>query len=129
MDGDTIMGPEMLCRLLPIFRLPDPVSAVTTNEDALVHGPGWFAEWNLMRLGQRHRTMCSVALSGKVLCLTGRLSAFRGSVATHPGFRAQIENDFIDHWLWGRFDMLSGDDKSTWFWIAAPRGGCSTSRT
>lgn len=121
MDGDTIMGPEMLRKVLPIFRLPDPVGAVTTNENGLVHGPGWFAEWISMRLGQRHRTMCSVALSGKVLCLTGRLSAFRSSIATNPSFISQIEHDSIDHWLWGKVDMLSGDDKSSWYWLAANR--------
>ncbi len=121
MDGDTIMGPGLLRKVLPIFRLPDPVGAVTTNENGLVHGPGWFAEWISMRLGQRHRTMCSVSLSGKVLCLTGRLSAFRSSIATDPGFISQIEHDSIDHWLWGKVDMLSGDDKSSWYWLAANR--------
>jgi glycosyltransferase Alg8 len=63
--------------------------------------------------------MCSISLSGTLLCLTGRLSAFRASVATDPGFIAQIEHDSIKHWLWGRFEMLSGDDKSTWYWLAA----------
>src|SRR5262249_40321138 len=119
MDGDTILSPGMLRKVLPLFRLEPAVGAVTTNEDGFVHGPPWLAEWISMRFGQRHRTMCSVALSEKLLCLTGRLSVFRASVATDPSFRAQVENDSIDHWLWGPFEMLSGDDKSTWFWLAA----------
>ncbi|MBX6315372.1 MAG: glycosyltransferase, partial [Isosphaeraceae bacterium] len=119
MDGDSIPSHGMLPKVLPLFRLPQTVGAVTTNEDGYVDGPAWFAEWISMRFGQRHRMMCSVSLSGKLLCLTGRLSVFRASVATDEDFRAQIENDAIDHWLWGRFDMLSGDDKSTWYWLAA----------
>jgi glycosyltransferase Alg8 len=63
--------------------------------------------------------MCSIALSGKLLCLTGRFSVFRGSVASDPTFLDQILKDSIHHWLWDSFDMLSGDDKSTWFWLAA----------
>jgi glycosyltransferase Alg8 len=63
--------------------------------------------------------MCSVSLSGKLLCLTGRFSAFRASVVIDPSFRSQVEHDVIDHWLWGSFEMLSGDDKSTWYWLAA----------
>jgi choline dehydrogenase-like flavoprotein len=72
-----------------------------------------------LRFGLRHRSMCSIALSGRLLCLTGRLSVFRASVATDPTFLNQIERDSIRHWLWGTFDMLSGDDKSTWYWLAA----------
>ncbi len=119
MDADTLLRPGLLHKVLPIFRLEPAVAAVTTNETGLVKGPAWFAEWISLRFGLRHRTMCSVALSGKLLCLTGRFSAFRASVVTDPGFRALVECDLIDHWLWGPFAMLSGDDKSTWYWLAA----------
>jgi glycosyltransferase Alg8 len=119
MDGDTVMQPGLLRKVLPIFRLQPDVAAVTTNEHGWVQGPSWFAEWISLRFGLRHRTMCSVALSGKLLCLTGRFSVFRGSVATDPSFLRQIERDSIHHWLWDSFDMLSGDDKSTWYWLAA----------
>lgn len=119
MDGDTILQPGLLEKTLPVFRISPPVAAVTTNETGRVRGPTWFAEWTSLRFGLRHRTMCSIALSGKLLCLTGRLSAFRASVVTDPSFCAQVECDRIDHWYWGPFDMLSGDDKSTWFWLAA----------
>jgi mannuronan synthase len=119
MDGDTMMQAGLLRKVLPLFRLRPEVSGVTTNENGWVQGPRWFAEWISLRFGLRHRTMCSVALSGKLLCLTGRFSVFRGSVATDPTFLRQIEHDTIHHWLWDSFDMLSGDDKSTWFWLAA----------
>jgi len=119
MDGDTVMQPGLIRKVLPIFRLKPDVSAVTTNEDGWVKGPRWFAEWISLRFGLRHRTMCSIALSGKLLCLTGRLSVFRASVTSDPTFLEQIERDSIHHWLWDSFDMLSGDDKSTWYWLAA----------
>lgn len=119
MDGDTAMNPGLLVNALPIFRLPERIAAVTTNEDALVDGPGWFREWITMRFGQRHLSMCSMALSKRLTCLTGRLSIFRGEVATDPTFRMRIADDRIDHWLWGSYQMLSGDDKSSWYWLAS----------
>jgi len=119
MDGDTMMQQGLLNKVLPIFRLQPDVAGVTTNENGWASGPRWFAEWISLRFGLRHRMMCSVALSGKLLCLTGRFSVFRGSVAADPTFLAQIERDSINHWFWGTFDMLSGDDKSTWYWLAA----------
>jgi glycosyltransferase Alg8 len=119
LDGDTLLQPGLMQKVLPLFRLKPDVSAVTTDEDGWVQGPRWFAEWISLRLGLRHRTMCSIALSGRLLCLTGRLSVFRASVAVDPSFLEQIEHDSIHHWLWGSFDMLSGDDKSTWYWLAA----------
>ncbi|MFM1769799.1 MAG: hypothetical protein RJA22_2328 [Verrucomicrobiota bacterium] len=118
LDGDTLLGPDLLKKVLPLFRLPDEVHAVTTNENGFVKGPAWFAEWTSLRFGLRHRSMCSISLSGKLLCLTGRFSVFRASIATNPSFREQVERDTIHHWLWGSFEMLSGDDKSTWYWLA-----------
>jgi glycosyltransferase Alg8 len=119
MDGDTQLRRGMLAKVLALFRLPDAPAAVTTNEDGYTDGPAWFAEWISLRFGQRHLSMCSLALSGKLLCLTGRLSAFRGDVATEAAFCRQIEDDQLDHWLYGRFEMLSGDDKSSWYYLVA----------
>jgi glycosyltransferase Alg8 len=121
LDGDTKLGAGLMNKVLPIFRLAPQVSAVTTNEDGLVKGPAWFAEWTSLRFGLRHRSMCSISLSGKLLCLTGRFSVFRAGVVLDPTFRQQVEKDTIHHWLWGSFEMLSGDDKSTWFWLAKNR--------
>ena len=118
LDGDTMFQTGLLAKVLPIFRLQPTVSAITTNEDGTVKGDPWIAEWTSLRFGLRHRSMCSISLSGKLLCLTGRFSVFRASVVTDPSFRTQVEHDVIHHWLWGSFEMLSGDDKSTWFWLA-----------
>jgi len=118
-DADTKLEPGTLQKVLPFFRLSPPVAALTTNESGLVQGAAWFAEWISLRFGLRHRTMCSMALSGKLLCLTGRFSVFRTSVVIDPSFQALVESDRIEHWLWGSFEMLSGDDKSTWYWLSA----------
>jgi glycosyltransferase Alg8 len=114
MDGDTELEPGALSRVLPLFRLSPPVAALTTNEHARVRGPSWIGEWLALRHGQRHLYNCSIALSGRLLCLTGRYSVFRAS-CLEPGFIDIVRNDSVEHWLWGRYKLLSGDDKSTWF--------------
>jgi glycosyltransferase Alg8 len=59
--------------------------------------------------------MQSHSLSNKVLTLTGRLSIYRAPLVVEEPFIRMVEADFLDHWLWGRFRFLSGDDKSTWY--------------
>jgi len=121
MDGDTVLTPGSLRKVVPFFRLRPAIDAVTTNETGVVKGPGWFCEWISLRMAQRHLYMCSVALSGTLLCLTGRLSIYRASVVLDPTFRRQVAHDVLDHWLWDTYEMFSGDDKSTWYWLAAHR--------
>ncbi len=116
MDGDTRLEPNTLVRTLPFFRLEPKVYALTTNEHAKVRALPWFSEWIHMRHGQRHVYNCSLALSGKLLCLTGRFSVFRGA-SLDEGFIDIVTNDSVQHWLWGRYQLLSGDDKSTWFYL------------
>jgi glycosyltransferase Alg8 len=119
LDGDTVPAPQLFQRMLPFFRLKPEVAAVTTNEDGCSAGAGWFAEWITLRFAQRHRGMSSISLSERLLCLTGRLSAFRARYACNDSFREKVHCDSIEHWWWGRYEMLSGDDKSTWFWLAS----------
>lgn len=56
-----------------------------------------------------------MALSRRVLTMTGRLSFFRACVMTDPAFIRDVEADFLQHWRLGRFRFLTGDDKSSWF--------------
>jgi glycosyltransferase Alg8 len=115
MDGDSILGERMLERCAPLFRLNAKLGAVTTDESAVVNGPGWMQSWHEMRFAQRRLAMQSHSLSRKVLTLTGRLSIFRAPIVVEEKFIRTVEDDHLDHWLWGRFRFLSGDDKSTWF--------------
>jgi glycosyltransferase Alg8 len=71
--------------------------------------------WLDMRFAQRRLAMCSHALSERVLTLTGRCSIFRAEHITSHEFIRLQEADHLDHWLWGKFRFLSGDDKSTWY--------------
>lgn len=117
MDGDSELTPGTLKRCLPFFNLFPKMGALTTDELPLVKGSYLFSEWFHLRFAQRHYQMCSVSLSQKVMCLTGRFSLFRAEAALHPTFADILETDTLDDWLWGRFKFLSGDDKSTWYWL------------
>ncbi|MEM6840033.1 MAG: glycosyltransferase [Cyanobacteria bacterium P01_C01_bin.120] len=121
MDGDSELGPGTLRRCLPFFRLFPQMGALTTDEIPVVKGSYLFSEWFHMRFAQRHSQMCSDSLSNKVMCLTGRFSLFRAEAALAPSFADQLEHDSLEDWLWGRFKFLSGDDKSTWYWLLRHR--------
>jgi glycosyltransferase Alg8 len=118
MDGDTYFMPGCLTKCLPFFPLYPKMQALTTYEQAIVlNGPAWMTKWLEMRFAQRDFTMQSYSLSNKVITLTGRMSIFRGKHLLEPAFIQVIENDHLNHWLWGRFRFLSGDDKSTWYYL------------
>ncbi|MEB3279430.1 MAG: glycosyltransferase [Lyngbya sp.] len=115
MDGDSELCPGTLRGCLPFFRMFPKLGALTTDETPIVKGSYIFSEWFHLRFAQRHYQMCSLSLSRKVLCLTGRFSLFHSRAAFDTQFIDQLQNDSLDDWLWGRFKFLSGDDKSTWF--------------
>ncbi len=116
-DGDSLLMPGLLSKCVPFFRLRKNVGALTTDEFCSVEGAGIFRNWYSMRFAQRHIAMSSVGLSRRVLTLTGRMSMFRGELLTDPSFISQVELDWIDHWRLGRFRFLTGDDKSSWYWM------------
>ncbi|MDL5052085.1 glycosyltransferase [Oscillatoria laete-virens NRMC-F 0139] len=121
MDGDTVLTSGTLKHCLPFFQIFPKLGALTTDEIPIVSGSYLFSEWLNLRFSQRHLYMCSHALSRKLLCLTGRFSLFRSQAALHPGFISILENDTLEDWLWGKFKFLSGDDKSTWYWLLKNR--------
>lgn len=114
-DGDTIMLPGCVDRAVKLFAYMPNVGGVTTNEFCVVEGGKLIKEWHTMRFAQRHINMCSMSLSRRVLTLTGRLSFFRAEVMIDPEFIKDVESDFLEHWRLGRFQFLTGDDKSSWF--------------
>lgn len=118
MDGDTLVPHDTLARTAPILMM-DEVGAVTVDNQAFVDGPAWVRDWYALRMAQRHAMMSSLALSERVLVLTGRWSLFRATLALHPDFAAQIQEDGVGHWRLGRIPMLTGEDKSTWRWVTA----------
>ena len=123
MDGDCILESGFLRKVLPLFPARPGLDAVTTAERAIVHGPEWMRTWLDLRFSQRHVTMQSHSVSGKVLTLTGRCSVFRAADVVQEDFIRMVEDDSLDHWLWGRIQFLSGDDKSTWYSLLKKPGG------
>ena len=115
MDGDFVMHPQCLKKCFPLFALDPDLHALTTDEGVVVHGPWWMQSWLNMRFAQRRIAMQSHALSDRVLTLTGRMSVFRAQHIVSEDFIRLQEADFLNHWLWGTFRFLSGDDKSTWY--------------
>lgn len=116
-DGDCILEPGSITRCLPFFRLLPGLGALTTDEDCEVKGSHIMGEWHRLRFAQRHILMASMSLSKKVLTLTGRMSIMRSGIVTDPDFIYHMENDSIQHWRLGHFRFLTGDDKSSWYWV------------
>ena len=114
-DGDTVLSPGVVRKTVPYFQLFPNVGGLTTNEFCEVRGGYVMSEWHKLRFAQRHLNMCSMALSKRVLTMTGRMSVFRAEVVTDPAFIADVESDHLDHWRLGRFQFLTGDDKSSWY--------------
>jgi glycosyltransferase Alg8 len=125
MDGDTVLPPDGLARILPFFRLMPGLAALTTDEDCIVPAGGRLLRaWHRLRFAQRHLLMSSLGLSRRLITLTGRLSAYRAEIATHPGFVEIIQHDRLDHWRHGPIPLLTGEDKSAAYWLL--RHGCET---
>ncbi len=117
MDGDSILGEGAVRACASLFQADPILQAVTTDEEVICFGPAWVRTWLIMRFAQRRIAMQSHALSEKVLTLTGRMSVFRAGILTERGFIRTIEADYLNSWLWGSFRFLSGDDKSTWYYM------------
>jgi mannuronan synthase len=115
-DGDSCVPANVVEKSLPFFADPR-VGAVTSDEVSDTEGGQLFRDWFNLRFAQRHVMMASMSLGGRVLTLTGRMSVFRASLATDPAFIRQVRSDYVDHWRLGRVHFLTGDDKSTWFWL------------
>lgn len=115
-DGDTMVPEDIWIESAPVFTDPK-VGALTTDEAVIVDRENLFRDWFVLRFNQRQVMMCSMGLSKRVLTLTGRMSVFRADLATRPDFIQGINHDFLDHWRLGRVKFLTGDDKSTWFWL------------
>jgi glycosyltransferase Alg8 len=120
-DGDTVLTSGTLERCVPLFLAMPEAAALTTDEDAVVDGGTWLTQWFQLRFAQRHMLMCSMGLSGRLLTLTGRMSMFRCRIATDPSFIEMLATDSVEHWRLGRIPLLTGDDKSTWFWLLRRR--------
>ena len=115
-DGDSCPPDDIVESAAPFFSDQD-VGALTTDEDCDIRQDGLFRDWFKLRFAQRQMMMSSMGLSKRVLTLTGRLSVFRATLACDASFIKAVQHDFVHHWRLGTVDFLTGDDKSTWFWL------------
>ena len=117
MDGDSVVGKNSLVKFLPFFSKFPKIGAVTTDEFVYYYGKGtkYLSMWYAMKFVKRHIMMSSHSVHNKVLTLTGRFSAFRAEILLKEDFINHVANDYMSHWLFGKFRFLMGDDKSTWF--------------
>jgi glycosyltransferase Alg8 len=115
-DGDTCVPFDVVARTAPFFTLEN-VGALTTDERCEIRDRSLFRDWYGLRFTQRQLMMSSLALGGRVLTLTGRMSVIRADIAARPDFISTVKHDCIEHWRLGRVNFLTGDDKSTWFWL------------
>lgn len=116
-DGDSMITPGLIRRCVPFFRLRPDLGALTTDEYCRMDDNPLMHDWHDMRFAQRHIQMSSIALSRRVMTLTGRMSMFRADIVTDPAFIHHMLNDHLDHWRLGRFKFLTGDDKSSLYWV------------
>ncbi len=116
-DGDSALESGLLKKTASFFKMMPEIGALTTDEECQVNGSKVIREWHSLRFAQRQMLMSSMGLSKRVLTLTGRMSMFRASIVTNPDFINQVENDHLEHWRFGRLRFLTGDDKSSWYWV------------
>ncbi|MDE3060482.1 MAG: glycosyltransferase [Pseudomonadota bacterium] len=121
LDGDSVIMQGCLQRCLSLMGADPKLKALTTDEEALCIGPQWLQKWLTMRFAQRRMWMQSHSLSRRVLTLTGRFSVFRAPLVVQDEFIRLVESDHLNHWFWGDFRFLSGDDKSTWYYLLRHR--------
>lgn len=118
MDGDTVLLNGALKKCIPFFKLRPKLGAVTTDEISEVDtNSPWMRNWYELRFAQRHILMSSISLSRRVMTLTGRMSIFRADIVTARGFIDHVTHDMLDHWRLGKFKFLTGDDKSSLYWV------------
>ena len=117
MDGDTLVEPGTIRKTAPILLHQTRVGGLTMDNTPLVAGKTLDREWYRLRMAQRHVYMSSMAMSGRVLVLTGRWSMFRSQILMDPDFAANLLEDVLHHPRLGPITMLTGDDKSTWRWV------------
>lgn len=116
-DGDSVLEKDLVRRTASFFKLMPEIGALTTDEECEVKGSKIIREWHSLRFAQRQLSMCSLGLSKRVLTLTGRMSMFRGSIIIDPDFIKRVQHDYLEHWRFGILRFLTGDDKSSWYWV------------
>ncbi len=120
-DGDSILSKNTIVKCAELFGLYPKLGAVTTDEDCLLEEKNFtysaYKQWYRLRFAQRDTYMASASLSRRVQTLTGRMSVYRGVLFLDSEFVETVQFDFMEHWRIGWLRFLTGDDKSTWYYV------------
>jgi glycosyltransferase Alg8 len=120
-DGDSILTKGTILKCAELFALYPKLGAVTTDEDCYLEESNLtytlYKQWYKLRFAQRDIYMSSASLSRRVQTLTGRMSVYRGVLFLDPEFTETVQHDFVEHWRIGWLRFLTGDDKSTWYYV------------
>jgi len=122
-DGDSIVTPGTFRKCARLFGLDPKLGGLTTDEESMLIKPPEniheyiYLYWYKLRFAQRNISMSSVALSDRILTLTGRMSMIRANIVARAGFVKTVQSDYIHHWRLGTFAFLTGDDKSSLYYV------------
>ena len=122
-DGDSIVTPGTFRKCARLFGLDPKLGGLTTDEDSMLIKPPEtiheyiYLYWYRYRFAQRNISMSSVALSDRILTLTGRMSMIRANIVAKAAFVSSVQFDHITHWRLGTFPFLTGDDKSSLYYV------------
>lgn len=119
-DGDTIVTKDAIEQSIAQLQHKPKLGAVVVNEIPFSTGTELFNQWRMLRSVERNKLMCSFALSGRVLVLTGRFSMFRANIILQTNVINRIRKDFIRRKNL-HISLLTGDDKTTWLEILRRR--------
>lgn len=121
MDGDSVISQGIFDKCCCFISKYNDLGAVTCNNEPIVKGNLVTRQWYRQRMVMRHLLMNSLSFSHKLLVLTGRFSLFKANILINKEFINMLEYDIINHWRYGRLKMLTGDDKTTWFYLLKHR--------
>ena len=122
-DGDSIITPNLLRKCARLFGLDSDLGGLTTDEDATLPKTPQniheyiYEQWYKMRFAQRNISMSSISLSDRILTLTGRMSMIRANIVAQESFIKTVQTDHVKHWRLGVFGFLTGDDKSSLYYV------------
>lgn len=112
-DGDTIVTQDAIEQSIAHLQQDRHLGAVVVNEIPFSKGSQLFNQWRMLRSLERNKLMCSFALSGRVLVLTGRFCMYRGDIILQNDVINRLRKDFI-RLKDMHISLLTGDDKTTW---------------
>ncbi|CUH88976.1 hypothetical protein PH5382_02920 [Phaeobacter sp. CECT 5382] len=122
LDDDTILGPDVLKKTLPLFALDMELQLVTTDQKAICFGASWICTWLRLRFEQRRQELSSQALSGRILPFSGRIRILRARDILDESFICAQEVHQQGLEQASRFRRLSVADSITWCHLLKNKG-------